>query len=115
MEEKKEFVPDRYWYDSLWIYLFGFIILIFMGIVFYRSLNPEWKKYQKEFKKVVEKKLGPEVAKKIDFGIKQIWNMDIMGPNVADRCITCHMGVEIKGLEGEDVPLYLEHILIRME
>ncbi|MFZ8847542.1 MAG: c-type cytochrome [Candidatus Hydrothermia bacterium] len=105
MEEKKEFVPDRYWYDSLWIYLFGFIILIFMGIIFYRSLNPEWKKYQKEFKKVVEKKLGPEVAKKIDFGIKQIWNMDIMGPNVADRCITCHMGVEIKGLEGEDVPV----------
>jgi cytochrome c2 len=31
--------------------------------------------------------------------------MDIMGPNVADRCITCHMGVEIKGLEGEDVPV----------
>lgn len=105
MEERKDFVQDRYWYDSLWIYAFGFIILIFLGIVFYRSINPEWKKYQAEFKKVVERKLGPEVAKKIDFGIKQIWNPDIMGPNVADRCITCHMGVEIKGLEGEDVPV----------
>ncbi len=105
MEEKKDIASDKYWYDSLWIYVFALIILIFLGIVFYRSLNPEWKKYQSEFKKIVEKKLGPEVAKKIDFGIKQIWNPDIMGSNVADRCITCHMGVEIKGLESEDIPV----------
>ncbi len=96
---------DRFWKDSLLIYLLGFIIAILTGIVFYRTFNPEWKKYQEEFRKIAEKKLGKEAVSKIDFGIRQIWNPDIMGPNKADRCITCHMGVDIPGLEGEDVPV----------
>ncbi|GEM_PF-179784 len=116
-EERKEQKPqqpvkkpanvfeDKYWKDSLLIYLLGFILAIFTGIVFYRTWFPEWKKYQKEFVKIAEKKLGKEKVAKIDLGIRQIWNKELMGPNVADRCVTCHIGVDIPGLEGDDVPV----------
>jgi len=96
---------DKYWKDSILIYIVGIVLAIFTGIVIYRTANPEWKKYQKEFVKIAEKKIGKEKVAKIDLGIRQIWNKELMGPNTADRCVTCHLGVDVPGLEGDDVPV----------
>jgi len=96
---------DKYWKDSILIYIVGIVLAVFTGIVIYRTANPEWKKYQKEFVKIAEKKIGKEKVAKIDLGIRQIWNKELMGPNTADRCVTCHLGVDVPGLEGEDVPV----------
>ncbi len=107
MAEKKpaNVFEDKYWKDSILIYIVGIVLAILTGIVIYRTANPEWKKYQKEFVKIAEKKIGKEKVAKIDLGIRQIWNKELMGPNTADRCVTCHLGVDVPGLEGDDVPV----------
>ena len=78
--------------------LMGLIVTIIMYIGYF---TPEWKKYQSEFKRYVSEKLGEEKAKAIEFGVKQIYVKEL---NRVDRCITCHMGYEWKGLENAPNP-----------
>lgn len=102
---KKQPLPeskdDPFPYDSWIIYGLAIIGAFLLGIAIYKELNPEYIKYQREFKSLVERKFGKEAASKISFGVKQIWIPEL---GKVDRCITCHMGYEWKGLEGEDVP-----------
>ena len=93
---------DPFPYDSWIIYGLAVISAFLLGVAIYKELNPEYIKYQREFKALVERKFGKDAAKSITFGVKQIW---IPALNKTDRCITCHMGYEWKGLEGEDIPL----------
>ena len=76
-------------------------LIVVIGILIYNENNQEWKIYQEKFKALIEKKFGEKAAKKIEFGIKQIWNPEL---GITDRCITCHMGVSWKGLEDVDLP-----------
>ncbi len=102
---KKQPLPDvkddPFPYDSWIIYGLAIIGAFLLGIAIYKELNPEYIKYQREFKSLIEKKFGKEVASKITFGVKQIWIPEL---GKVERCITCHMGYEWKGLDGEDVP-----------
>jgi len=93
---------DPFPMDSWLIYGIAIIGAFIFGVAAYKELNPEYKKYQVEFKKLIEKKFGPEAAAKVPMGVQQIWIKDLN--NRVDRCITCHMGYEWRGLEGEDVP-----------
>ncbi len=107
MEQKpKQPLPDvkddPFPYDSWIIYGLAVTSAFLLGIAIYKELNPEYIKYQREFKALVERKFGKDAARSVTFGVKQIW---IPALNKTDRCITCHMGYEWKGLEGEDVPL----------
>ncbi len=92
---------DPFPMDSWLIYGIAIIGAFIFGVAAYKELNPEYKKYQIEFKKLVERKLGKEAAAKVPMGVQQIWVKDL---NRVDRCITCHMGYEWRGLEGKDVP-----------
>lgn len=74
--------------------LFGITLIILFGIVVYKDHNREWKKYQHEYIKLELKKAKTKKEKdsvKTNIGIKQILVNDL---KKADRCTTCHMGIE---------------------
>jgi mono/diheme cytochrome c family protein len=67
------------------------ILLTLFGIVIYKEINPEWKFYQKEYYKLLAEKTGKEEYKDLPTKINQIWLPKL---NRADRCTTCHLGIE---------------------
>lgn len=87
--------------DSTLIYLSGLFLLVVTGIVFWNYWQPEWKANQQQFRDIVSSKFGSEKVKQIPIGIQQIWIRDL---GKVDRCITCHQGIEWKGLEDAPHP-----------
>lgn len=87
--------------DEILLFASGLIVFVLTVGVIVKEENTEWKKYQKQFTHLVSKKLGPEVAASVEPGLYQVWNAQL---NVTDRCQTCHMGIEIPGLENEKQP-----------
>lgn len=87
--------------DKFILSIGGIIILLLTGFIFYDYFTPEWKEYQAEFKELVEEKFGADRAAAVPSGLQQIYTKDL---NVSDRCITCHQGVEWKGLENAPQP-----------
>ena len=67
------------------------VFLLFLGQV-WKDYNRPYLKYQKEFKKLLVQKAGND-AKPVDFhfGARQRW---IKALDRADRCETCHLGVD---------------------
>ncbi len=87
--------------DAILLLVSGLLVFILTMGVIVKEENTEWKKYQKQFTKLVSKKLGPEVAASVEPGLHQIWVPQL---KVTDRCQTCHMGIDIPGLENEKQP-----------
>lgn len=87
--------------DTKWLSVFGAIVLIVTGLLSYNAVRPEWKDYQEEFRDVIAKKFGAEKATQVPDGLQQVWVKDLRR---VDRCITCHQGIEWKGLENEPNP-----------
>jgi len=54
---------DPFPYDSWIIYGLAAISAFLLGVAIYKELNPEYIKYQREFKALVERKFGKDVAK----------------------------------------------------
>lgn len=88
MKEKKDFNHDK---DFYWLSFFSLLLVILVIIAFYKQANPDWKRYQQEFKKYLEENISPESASGIDFSVKQIWLLEL---NRVDRCISCHLGYD---------------------
>lgn len=83
------------------LYALGAVILIVTGVVFWNYATPEWKDYQEEFSQLVEQKYGVERANGVPRGLQQIWVEDL---DRVDRCVTCHQGMEWKGLDSAPQP-----------
>jgi cytochrome c2 len=83
--------------DSLLLSVFAAVILIITSVLFWNYYTPEWKDYQDEFQGLVAKKFGTERAAQAPRGLQQIWVKDL---DRVDRCVTCHQGMEWKGLDG---------------
>ena len=92
--------------DTVLIFVAGLLCLAVVIAAAYKENTSEWKKYQAGFKQLVAKKFGPQKAAKVKTGIKQIWIPEL---HRTDRCVTCHLGLEWKGLEEEENPLYVTH------
>ena len=88
MKKKKVFNPHK---DFYWLSFFSFLLVILVIIAFHKQANPEWKKYQREFKNYLEKNIGPESASLFGFSVKQLWLPEL---NRVDRCISCHLGYD---------------------
>ncbi len=88
--------------DILLLLISGFILFLFTLYLIGSANLPSWKIYQKDFKKKIKEKFGEEQAELIPNGIQQIWIKDL---NRVDRCITCHLGLEWKGLENMEEPI----------
>lgn len=99
-EEKA--LKDRYSRDTAWIYILLIATVVLTIIAFTRQAEPEWKKYQSDFKRLIGEKFGKEAEAKFSPEIRQIW---IKPLNRLDRCTTCHLGVDIEKLNGKEVPV----------
>ena len=95
--EKLDFVKI----DKLLVSLTSVAMLLLTGFVFYDYYTPEWKSYQAEFRSLIAEKLGPERAAVAPTGLQQVYVKEL---DKADRCVTCHQGVEWKGLESAPEP-----------
>jgi mono/diheme cytochrome c family protein len=73
----------------------GLVLFAFIALATYREITPEWRRYQADYKEFLIKNAkddsARERAKKIEIGIQQIY-LDSL--KKADRCTSCHMGVE---------------------
>ncbi len=83
--------------DSILLYSFGGVIFIITALVYWNYYMPEWKGYQDEFQEIVATKFGADKVQQVPQGLQQIWVEDL---NRVDRCITCHQGMEWKGLDN---------------
>ncbi|MEW6511230.1 MAG: c-type cytochrome [Bacteroidota bacterium] len=97
IQEKLSFV----WKDRLWVSIAGLALLAVMGFISYTAFVPEWRQYQSEFRDLVEEKFGPERAATVPSGLLQVYVREL---DKADRCITCHVAYEWKGLENAPEP-----------
>lgn len=91
--------------DLIWLYSFGAAVLLLTGFVYWSYWTPEWKDYQEEFRDLVAQKFGEKRALQIPQGLQQIWIKDLVR---VDRCITCHQGMDWRGLENASNP-YKSH------
>jgi cytochrome c2 len=87
--------------DAIKIYTLGAVMLFVTGFVFWDHTAPEWQGYQRDFRAMVAKKFGAARAEQVPEGLQQVWAKDL---GRVDRCVTCHQGVEWKGLEGAPNP-----------
>ncbi|HSE29982.1 MAG TPA: c-type cytochrome [Pyrinomonadaceae bacterium] len=87
--------------DSLLLYSFGGVVLLITALVFWAYYTPEWSDYQDQFQALVAKKYGADRAAQAPRGLQQIWVKEL---NRVDRCITCHQGIEWKGLDSAPNP-----------
>ena len=87
--------------DRLLIALLSVGLIGVLVYVFWIHLMPEWKDYQAEFRDIVQEKFGAARAAQVETGVQQIW---VKALNRTDRCTTCHLGVEWKGMENAPDP-----------
>jgi cytochrome c2 len=87
--------------DKLWVAVFSIALFGIIGYIFWFQATPEWRDYQTDFRELVEKKFGASRADLVPTGVQQIWVPELKR---ADRCTTCHMAVEWKGLESAAEP-----------
>ena len=97
IKDKLSFVKT----DKLLVSLASIAMLLLTGFIFYGYYTPEWKSYQAEFRRLIAEKLGPERAAVAPTGLQQVYVKEL---DKADRCVTCHQGVEWKGLESAPEP-----------
>ena len=91
--------------DTIWLYGLGAGLLAVTAYVYADYYTPEWKDYQQGFRELVEKRFGAARARQAPSGLQQVWVKDL---DRVDRCVTCHLGMEWKGLESAPHP-YRSH------
>lgn len=91
--------------DSLWVYGFGAVMFALTVGLYWSAMRPEWHTYQSGFRDLVARRFGAERAERLPRGVQQIWVKEL---NRVDRCVTCHQGIEWKGLENAPQP-YRSH------
>jgi len=82
--------------------LFAIISLLFLGTLAIsplKNLFSDWRKYQKEYNKLLAQQ--PMKTHPVSIGIKQIWAQEL--GNV-DRCVSCHLGLSETALMGAYEP-----------
>lgn len=95
---------DRH-HDTLALFVAGLgLVAVTLGAAALHA-RPEWRDYQNEFRDLVAQRFGEERASRLPGGVQQLWVARLQR---ADRCVTCHEGVEWKGLEKASHP-YATH------
>ncbi len=87
--------------DRLILAALGIVLLGVAAYLLYWASVPEWVGYQKDFRDLVRERFGEERASAIPAGLRQIYLPQL---DRVDRCVTCHQGMEWKGLESAPEP-----------
>jgi mono/diheme cytochrome c family protein len=91
----------RFKRDRTILALGSLVALVLVGFVYFDYFTPEWVGVQNDFWRLVAEKFGEERARAVPSGVQQVWVKDL---GRVDRCITCHQGIEWKGLENAPNP-----------
>ncbi len=81
--------------------LVGVVLVIGTVLFMWSDRAHDWRFYQAEFKSLVAEQFGEEKAADVPSGLQQIWVAELQR---ADRCTTCHQGVNWKGFEKAEHP-----------
>lgn len=76
----------------------GGVVSVLLGVFYYRELFPEYKIYQERYVALEEFRSSytHEPAPPFEYGVKQIViEREDRGPPVVDRCISCHVALEV--------------------
>jgi cytochrome c2 len=65
------------------------------------EMRSGWRYYQSEFGAIVEARVADVEPSQIPSGVQQVWIEEL---DRVDRCTTCHLGVEWKGLDDVELP-----------
>ena len=86
------------------------IILAFTGLAINRELSNEWHQHQSQYKEIMTKNAKDDIARKRAAGIETgaIRQVFLPGLNKADRCMSCHMGLENPLMVDGELP-YKQH------
>ena len=87
--------------DPVILFIGSGLLFLFTALLIYRSGHQEWKTFQREFREQASLTVGQQRANTVDTGILQIY---IPSLNRVDRCITCHQGYDIPGMEKAKEP-----------
>lgn len=87
--------------DILILSIAAVVVLALVAFTFYRSHMHDWRDYQSDFRGLVGEKFGADRAASVPLGLQQMY---VKGLDRTDRCVTCHLGVEWKGLENAAEP-----------
>jgi mono/diheme cytochrome c family protein len=78
------------------------LVLVLLGAFASREETAEWKYYQKAYYKRLAQLTNDPKAANTPLKIQQTWNVEL---DRADRCVTCHMGIDNPKFAGEKQPL----------
>jgi cytochrome c2 len=74
--------------------LANFVLVLLLMWTVSAEYAPEWKKYQREFYRLLADRVDDPVLKQKALStaleVKQVWNPKL---DIIDRCMTCHLGV----------------------
>ena len=87
--------------DPLLLFIGSVALFFFSVVMIYKETHPAWRQYQARFAKTAADTIGAGKAQNMDTGILQLY---IPSLNRVDRCITCHQGYNIPGMEGAQEP-----------
>jgi cbb3-type cytochrome oxidase cytochrome c subunit len=87
--------------ELVFILIISILLIVGTLAVIIQDSTSDWKYYQAEFREIVAENFGSVDLSTIPSGIQQIWIEDL---NRVDRCITCHQGINWKGLETVEQP-----------
>ena len=83
----------------------GLVLITFLVFATYRELNPEWKKYQLEYRDLLIKNAPNEAAREKARSIKIEHQQIYIKPlKKVDRCMNCHRGVDDPLMKDAKVP-----------
>lgn len=81
--------------------IFSVVVLFEIGVFAYRQETPEWKDYQATYYQKLAQKTGDAKVAGTPLKVQQIWDERL---NRADRCVTCHGGIDNPAFENEPQP-----------
>lgn len=87
--------------EIVWLLSASVLFLAVTIAAIVRDTTPEWTYYQSEFQAIVAENFGSVDLNTVSWGVQQIWVEDL---DRVDRCITCHQGIQWKGLESVEQP-----------
>lgn len=87
--------------DNVLLCVAGLMALLTTVGYYAEEYSQPWRAIQNKFAEIIRVKFGKERTNYVETGVRQIYIKDL---GVVDRCVTCHLGMEWKGLEYTENP-----------